>query len=218
MENFLIGKLLLVPGFIIGFALHEFAHALAADKLGDSTPRQQGRLTIEPWPHIDIFGFISLLLVGFGWAKPVQINPRNFRNPRRDDILVSIAGPLTNLVLAILFGVIIYGMFEFSIVQKVPQNVMGFILGMLYATIWINVLLFVFNLLPIPPLDGSHVVANLLPYEQAYRYMSLQVYSLFIFILLVLTNAFTFILLPPTKFIYGIILGVLGLPDYLNIT
>ena len=205
------GALLLVPGFLIGFALHEFAHAFAADKLGDPTPRMQGRLTIEPWPHIDIFGFITLLLVGFGWAKPVQIDPRNFKNPKRDDIIVSLAGPLTNLVLAFLFATIILMLHKFNIFQSMGDKPAYYLEVMLGKAIWINVLLFVFNLLPIPPLDGSHIVANLLPYHLANKYMSLQVFSILIFIGLMITEAYVYIIMTPASFVFSLILGLFGL-------
>lgn len=211
MENYWISRLLLIPGFIIGFALHEFAHALAADKLGDPTPRLQGRLTIEPWPHIDIIGFLSLILVGFGWAKPVQIDPRNFKNPKRDDIIVSLAGPLTNLVLAIIFALALLILDKSGILTTLSPKVSIYLGQILYAAVWINALLFVFNLLPIPPLDGSHIVANLLPYELAYKYMSLQVYSLVLFILLAITDAFKYIIITPTKLVVFLIEKLIGL-------
>ncbi len=205
--------LLLIPGFLIGFAMHEFAHAFAADRLGDPTPRQQGRLTIEPWPHIDIFGFITLILVGFGWAKPVQVNPANFKNPRRDDIIVSLAGPFTNIALAVLFALSIVLLRHLNILENAQYEVRHYTELILGNAVWINILLAVFNLLPIPPLDGSHVVANLLPYEWAYRYMSLQVYSIFIFIALMLTKAYVYLIFLPTAILFTIILGTFGLSD-----
>lgn len=205
--------LLLVPGFVIGFALHEFAHALAADKLGDPTPRQQGRLTIEPWPHIDIFGFITLLIAGFGWAKPVQIDPRNFKNPRRDDIIVSLAGPLTNLFLAVTFGFITFLLFQLNVFGSVSEQALRIIQGILVNAIFINVILFIFNLLPIPPLDGSHVIASMLPREQAYKYMSLQLYGmLFILFLAFFTETLRYIVFEPAVQITKLILGLFGLP------
>ncbi len=205
--------LLLIPGFLVGFAMHEFAHALAADKLGDPTPRQQGRLTIEPWPHIDIFGFITLILVGFGWAKPVQVNPANFKNPRRDDIIVSLAGPLTNIALAVLFALSIVVLRQLNILENAQYEIRHYTELILGNAVWINILLAVFNLLPIPPLDGSHVVANLLPYEWAYRYMSLQVYSIFIFIALMLTRAYVYVIFLPTAILFTIIMSSFGLSD-----
>ncbi len=204
--------LLLVPGFVIGFALHEFAHALAADKLGDPTPRQQGRLTIEPWPHIDIFGFITLLIAGFGWAKPVQIDPRNFKNPRRDDIIVSLAGPLTNFILALTFGFTIFILYHLNVFGLVSDHTGQIIVGILVNAININLILFFFNLLPLPPLDGSHVVASMLPREQAYKYMSLQLYGmLFILFLAYFTKTLRYIVFEPADQITKMILRLFGL-------
>ena len=206
------GILLLIPGFIIGLSLHEFAHALAADRLGDPTPRQQGRLTIEPWPHIDIFGFIMIFIPPhIGWAKPVQIDARNFKKPRRDDIIVSLAGPFTNLLMAVVFAFIIFILIKLNILQNIPDNAREYLMEILGTIISINILLFVFNLLPIPPLDGSHVVASLLPHEQANKYMSLQVFSIFIFIALIFTGAFKAIIIPPVQFIGSLILSMFGL-------
>ncbi|HBY20445.1 MAG TPA: site-2 protease family protein [Clostridiales bacterium] len=211
------GALLLVPGFLIGFAFHEFAHAFAADKLGDPTPRMQGRLTIEPWPHIDIFGFITLLLVGFGWAKPVQIDPRNFKNPKRDDIIVSLAGPLTNLALAIMFGIIVFVLRQYNIMGSIGDKPGYYLEEMLGKAIWINVLLFIFNLLPIPPLDGSHVVANLLPYHWAIKYMSFQVYSLLVLATLIITKAYVYIVMLPSLMVFTSILDVFRLGDLIRV-
>lgn len=195
MNESLITKLLILPGFIIGFALHEFAHALAADRLGDPTPRQQGRLTIEPLPHIDLIGLLFVLFAGFGWAKPVQTNPLNYKHIRRDDSIVSFAGPAANLLIALLFGFIVVYIDKSGNMLE-PNRSLGILNSIFGGVVYANVLLFVFNLLPIPPLDGSHILANILPYNLREKYLTLQYYSLLIFVILAVTGVFGLILKP----------------------
>jgi Zn-dependent protease len=159
MFETLLPKLLIIPAILIGISIHEYGHALAAVKLGDDTPLHQGRLSLNPIKHLDPLGFLFLLVVGFGWAKPVMINPRNFKNPRRDDIIVSIAGVTLNFITAIVFVLIIKFMVNnfFSFLITDTGNVL---LTMLYAVVQINIVLMIFNLLPIPPLDGHHIAQS----------------------------------------------------------
>lgn len=155
--NYLLEKLLILPGILLGISVHECAHGYAAVKMGDDTPLMQGRLTLNPLRHIDPMGFICLLLFGFGWAKPVMINSRNFKNPRKDDALVSIAGPLANFITA----------FIFVGLMKLTDMFMPFTLStqilwqVLMNTVSINLVLMVFNLIPIPPLDGHHILGSI---------------------------------------------------------
>ncbi|MCB0044413.1 MAG: site-2 protease family protein [Caldilineaceae bacterium] len=138
----------------VALPIHEFAHAAVAVALGDDTPRRQGRYTLNPLAHIAPFGAVLIYLVGFGWAKPVQWNPRNIdMDPKPGSILVAIAGPLSNLLLAALGA----ALFRSGLVES------GLAAQFLYAFVQINVLLFVFNMIPVPPLDGSHVLFALLP-------------------------------------------------------
>ena len=211
----LVGTLMMIPGFLIGLAFHEFAHAFAADRLGDPTPRQQGRLTIEPWPHIDLIGLIFLLLVGFGWAKPVQVDARNFRNPRRDDTIVALAGPLTNLFMVFLFSAIIFGLSNIKVLGSIEE--ISYLFWILYATVWINAILFVLNLLPIPPLDGSHIIVNLLPSRLAQKYASFQQFSIIILIVLMFTGSLKHIIFLPAQFIYTFVIGIFNLSDILKV-
>ena len=167
--------ILMLPAILFGFAIHEFWHAYTATRLGDDTPAKQGRLTLNPLTHIDPIGFLMLVFAGFGWAKPVQINPQAFQNPKRDDLIVSLAGPISNLFTAIIFALIIKGLFISAGQIFTFAEYGDYIFRMLVYFVWINLVLFVFNLLPIPPLDGSHILFSLLPErfsnfkEQFYR-------------------------------------------------
>ncbi len=155
--------LLMLPAILFGFAIHEFWHAYTATLFGDDTPAKQGRLTLNPIAHIDLIGFAMLVFAGFGWAKPVQVNPQAFRNPKRDDILVSLAGPLSNLITAIIFALIIKGLFLSAQQLFTMADYGEYILKILVYFVWINLVLFVFNLIPLPPLDGSQILFTLLP-------------------------------------------------------
>lgn len=164
MQQFdLIETLLMLPAILFGLSIHEFWHAFTATRYGDDTPAKQGRLTLNPLAHIDWIGFFLLIYAGFGWAKPVQVNPQAFRNPKRDDVLVSIAGPLSNLVTAVIFALIIKGLFMFASDLFAIADYGEYIRRILVYFVWFNLVLFVFNLIPLPPLDGSHVLFALLP-------------------------------------------------------
>jgi len=136
-----------IPAIIVAFTLHEYMHAYVSDKLGDPTPRMNGRLTLNPIVHIDWIGFLMVLLLGFGWARPVEINPRNYKNQRKGKVLVALAGPLSNLAIAFVAFAFIY--FSGNILSNNPV-----LLNYVYPFLWINIMLFAFNILPVPPLDG----------------------------------------------------------------
>jgi Zn-dependent protease len=154
---------LLLPAVLVGFTVHEFAHALVAVRLGDDTPRAQGRLTLNPIAHIELVGLVMILLAGFGWAKPVQINPRNFKNPKNDEILVSLAGPFSNLLFGIAFALLVKILLTLAPQAFFSTDFGPVVYQILSYFVWINLLLAVFNLFPIPPLDGSHILLSLLP-------------------------------------------------------
>ncbi|MFA7300771.1 MAG: site-2 protease family protein [Candidatus Shapirobacteria bacterium] len=143
-------------GLLIAVTIHEFSHAFAADRLGDPTPAAAGRLTLNPLAHLDPLGTLMIFIVHFGWGKPVPIDPYNFRNPRRDEIIVSLAGPASNLIL----GSIIGGIY----------SVTGYTNEILYTLAIINFSLAIFNLIPVPPLDGSKIFLNLMSVEKAYEW------------------------------------------------
>lgn len=175
---------------LIAFSFHEFAHALVADRLGDPTPRQQGRLTLDPLAHIDVIGFLLLLIAGFGWAKPVEIDPRNFKNRKWGDVLVAIAGPLTNLLIALIAYLILFFM---------PNSLTSgskIIFNILWAIIVLNIGLAVFNILPIPPLDGYHVVKSLFFKYNVKFFWEFERYSFILLIILIITGVISRIMNP----------------------
>lgn len=194
--------LLSLPGIFIGFAFHEFAHAFAADRLGDSTPRSQGRLTLDPLPHIDIMGLILIIIAGFGWAKPVQVNPRNFKNPKRDDIIVSLAGPMMNFAIALLFVVLLKLLVITGVFYFINTTITSGIEALIYQTVWINLILFVFNLLPIYPLDGYHVLSHFVPYSNREKLYRLRYFSRFILLIILITPVASYVILPVVSSLY----------------
>ncbi len=163
----LLSLLMSLPAVLIAITFHEFAHAFVADKLGDDTPRRQGRLSLNPFAHLDPIGSIMLIFAGFGWGKPVEINSRNFnRNIKMPvaEAMVAAAGPIMNFILAIIFAVIYAIIWKFAPTFMVNQ--IGFIIMlMIQSCIAINLGLGIFNLIPLPPLDGSKIVMGFLPYN-----------------------------------------------------
>ncbi|WP_066827147.1 site-2 protease family protein [Clostridium tepidiprofundi] len=155
----LFKTVLMIPAILIAFTFHEFAHAWMADRLGDKTPKLQGRLSLNPFVHIDIIGFIMILLFKFGWAKPVQINPSAYKNYYKDDLKVSIAGPLANFFIAVVF-VLISVVFYFI---KANNSVITILSLIVEITISLNCVLFFLNLMPIPGFDGFHILRDLFP-------------------------------------------------------
>jgi len=156
----LIESMKIIPAAVIGLTVHEFSHAYAAYKLGDNTAKLDGRLTLNPLKHIDWMGFFLIVIAGFGWAKPVVFNPDNLKHKHRDEILISIAGPFSNFVIALLFFVMARLLYinEFFNATKFGLEVINMI--MMWGVI--NFGLFVFNMIPLPPLDGSHLYLTFL--------------------------------------------------------
>ena len=169
---------------LLAFAYHEFAHALVADRLGDDTPRRFGRMTLNPFVHLDVFGTILLLLVGFGWAS-TPVNPNNLRgNPRTAHAIVAVAGPIANVIMAVLWGLpVLFGLVEPSLPAEgafLPTAYQLCRIGVL-----INLVLFAFNLMPIPPLDGFTILLGVLPVEMSYRLEGLRQYGTIILMLVI---------------------------------
>lgn len=172
-----------LPGIILGLTVHEFSHAYVAGLCGDKTSEEQGRLTLNPLKHIDLLGFIMLMFVGFGWAKPVQFNENNLRNPKTDVIKIAIAGPVSNALLAIILSILYVIFLKFTASQY--STGMQIVKEMFEYGIYINWGLFIFNLIPVPPLDGSHLLLTWFKkypalYEGLYKYGSWAFFGLII--------------------------------------
>lgn len=164
----LLSLLLTIPGVLIAITFHEYAHAFVADKLGDDTPRNQGRLSLNPLSHLEPIGVIMLIFAHIGWGKPVQINPRNFSrkiSARTGEAIVSLAGPLMNFILAIIFSIIFYLLQTFAATFALTTQIGAIIMTMIVSAIITNVGLGLFNLIPLPPLDGSKILMAFLPYN-----------------------------------------------------
>lgn len=187
-----------LPGLIIAMVVHEYAHAQVAVWLGDQTPKIMGRLTLNPLAHIDPVGLIMLLLVRFGWAKPVVFDPRNFKNPSRGDVLVALAGPGANLLTAFLSLV-----FLILYTQLVGGGSQGLYM-VFQLIIEYNIGFAIFNLIPLPPLDGSHVLFHLLPNDLKYKYIRLERYSFLILIVMLMTPILSAILIPMRSLVWHI--------------
>ncbi len=199
---------------LFAVTVHEVAHGWVASKLGDPTAKMLGRLTLNPLKHIDLVGTIIvpliLLMLGgfiFGWAKPVPITWQNLKNPKRDTALVALAGPMANLLMALLWALITkLGLY------LTPENIFGLVLITMGSVgITINIVLMVLNLLPIPPLDGSRVVASVLPGRLAYRYNLLEPFGFFILLFLLATGVLGYIMYPIISAMVTSISGLFGL-------
>jgi len=169
-----VGFLFWVISLVIAITIHEFSHAWAAERLGDPTPRLMGRLTLNPLVHLDPLGTIMLLIARFGWGKPVQFDPFNLRNPRRDSAIISLAGPVSNLVLATICSIFLRVFISY------------WFIGLLQPLIVLNVVLAVFNLIPIHPLDGFKIVSGILPEQYARQWAELEGYGMIFLIVLIL--------------------------------
>ncbi|MBO9130122.1 site-2 protease family protein [Bacillus sp. 165] len=191
MEGFLAYPLreipLVVISLMLAFSLHEFAHAYVAYKFGDPTAKNQGRLTLSPFSHLDPIGTIAIFLIGFGWARPVPVNRYHFKNPRLAGILVSVAGPLSNLFLATAGLVIWYSFVKFGVLDMASPAVNQTLQDFFQVFIGLNIVLFVFNLLPFPPLDGYRIIEDLAPPGIRATLTQYENYGALIFLILVIT-------------------------------
>jgi len=168
--SFLVQLLLAAPPILFALSIHEYAHGLVADRFGDPTARLMGRLTLNPLAHLDPLGTLMIFLVHFGWAKPVPVDPYNLRDPKRDMIWISLAGPTANILAAALCGVAFRILLFWGL--EVPV-----LLWMLRFGVFINLILAFFNLIPIPPLDGSKILMGLLPADKEYKFRQLERYG-----------------------------------------
>lgn len=199
--------LITLPAILIGLSFHEFAHAFAADRLGDGTPRSQGRVTINPAAHIDPFGLLALIFIGFGWGKPVMVDDRNFKHRRRDSLIVDLAGVTMNLVLAIAFAGILRLLAVYQS-EFLGTTLGGVILDMLFAIISINIVLMIFNLLPVPPLDGFGIITEVFNLREKDWYYKVYNNGFMILLLLIIFNVTEKVLGPAVQFVSSGILGI----------
>lgn len=217
MPSFLAYPLEMIPyvlvTLLIAFTIHEWAHALVALAFGDDTAKNQGRLSLNPLVHIDLFGMLMILIAGFGWAKPTPVNRFKLKKRRLGSVLVSLAGPISNLLLAIV-GVGLYALF---------LNYSFFTYGSITETflmifVELNIVLFVFNLIPIPPLDGYQILVEFLPMSARVKLEPVERYAMLIFLIIALTPISNFTIQPifdtVIPFVFKIILSIFGLTPF----
>ena len=204
LSDWIVSTLIMIPGIIVGISFHEFAHASVAYRCGDPTPKLMGRCTVEPQAHIDPMGIICLLFIGFGWGKPVVVNPRNFGKERRDSIRVGLAGVAMNLLIAFLFG----GLLKLlvTVAPGIYTSSFGHTVFMVfYYVIIINLSLMLFNLLPVPPLDGFGVITELFNLKNTQFYRFVYSNSLVILLALIILDVPSMLLSRPLSAIAGFI-------------
>lgn len=206
--------ILRIPIVLMAITIHEYAHGYAALKMGDTTAKNQGRLSLNPLAHMDPIGALCMLLFHFGWAKPVPINPYNFRDRKKGTMLVSIAGPLSNLFLS-LVGAVILGIlsrFRFSVESAIFVNLLVGIFGQM---IILNISFAVFNLIPLPPLDGSKILGALLPAKYYFKLLQYERYAFPVLILLMVTGVLnrilSFFIIPLYNGLYNIVFLIGGI-------
>lgn len=211
--NFNLNFLLIqVPVILFALTVHEFCHAFVADKLGDDTAKRQGRLTLNPVAHLDVLGTILMFLVGFGWAKPVPVNSSNFTNPRRGMLLVAIAGPISNFVMAIFAGIVlrfvipVVGGAELALSSS---KVISVVIVMIILTLVYGLALAIFNMIPIAPLDGSRVLYGLLPEKYADSYSRFEPYGMIVLFALFIFagEVFSYVLWYPVSILAELLSG-----------
>jgi len=184
--SYLTNKLIIIIPALLCITFHELSHGFVAYKLGDNTAKDEGRLTLNPIKHIDIIGLIMMIFAGFGWAKPVPVNMNNFKNPKTGMAVTALAGPVSNLLLSA-FVLFFYGLAAGSVGNA---DALGNIwLQMLFTTAYLSCMLAVFNLLPIPPLDGSKILFSLLPERQYYKLMQYERFGMIILLVIILTGS-----------------------------
>ena len=208
----LITFLYTLPALVLSLSIHEYAHAWVAYKLGDISQKIRGRLTLNPLAHIDPIGFIAIVLVGVGWGKPVTVDDRNFKDSRKGMMLTSLAGPASNLLLAILVTIILKLLMVFGVMNSIiNSNTGNIILNMLLYVIQFNIVFGIFNLIPLPPLDGSKVLAYFLPQRARGFMYTLERYSFIIIMIIYFTNLTTYIITPGYNLVLKLINWILML-------
>jgi Zn-dependent protease len=201
--------LLTLPGIIIGFTIHEYSHAAAAYKLGDTSVKEDGRLTLDPFRHIDILGLIFIVIAGFGWAKPVRFYPDRLKNPKRDKAIIAAAGPFSNLLFGIILLFIIKGIWALNIYDEKYFDFANFVIDVLYYWSFANIGLFVFNMFPIPPLDGSHIFLSGLNLNHETETKIMHIGSAIFILIIIIQNTANIDILPIGNIVEKIITLIL---------
>lgn len=211
MNNSFIAELIITaPPLLLALTIHEFAHGYVAYRLGDPTAKLAGRLTLNPLHHLDPIGTIAFFLIKLGWAKPVPVNAVYFKNPRKDMLWVALAGPMTNFSMAVVSAIAIKIVWLFMEFLPSGPMVNAFFIplnAMLIASVWINLVLCIFNFLPIPPLDGSRILSGLLPPEMARSYAGVERYGFILILLLAFSGILSKIIFPIINFANNLLLS-----------
>lgn len=210
MNNFIAQLIILAPPLLLALTVHEFAHGYVAYRLGDPTAKNAGRLTLNPLKHLDPIGTIAFFFIKFGWAKPVPVNPNYFKNPRKDMLWVALAGPATNLGLAIISAIVtklIWALASLLPYSAVAEAILVPLNAMLIASVWINLVLCIFNFLPIPPLDGSRILSGILPDDLARSYQQVERYGFVIILVLAFSGILSKVILPVISFANSLLLS-----------
>ena len=210
MNDSILQFIILAPPLLLALTVHEFAHGYVAFRLGDPTAQASGRLTLNPLKHLDPLGTIAFFIFHFGWAKPIPVNPAYFKDPQKDMLWVALAGPITNLALAVISALMVKAVMLLA--QSIPYSVLGEAIlvplnSTLIASVWINLVLCIFNFLPIPPLDGSRILTGILPPRLARSYMSIERYGFILLIILAATGVLAKLIIPLINFANSLLLS-----------
>lgn len=203
-NSFMRQLIIQAPPLLFALTVHEFAHGYLAWCLGDPTAKNEGRLTLNPLKHLDPLGVLAFIIIKIGWAKPVPVNPRYFKRPQRDMLLVALAGPGSNVILAVASAALAH---LFVTLDFLPLSFLQPLVAMLAASVWINIMLAVFNCIPIPPLDGSKVLMGILPPRAAQAYARLEPFGFFFLLALFYTGVISWVITPIIRFSNSLLLG-----------
>jgi len=210
MNTFITDLIITAPPLLLALTIHEFAHGYVAYRLGDPTAKLAGRLTLNPLHHLDPIGTIAFFVIKLGWAKPVPVNAAYFKNPRKDMLWVALAGPMTNLAMAVISAIATKTVW--LLMEILPPSPVAIALllplnAMLIASVWINLVLCIFNFLPIPPLDGSRILSGILPLGMARSYANVERYGFVLILLLAFSGILSRIILPIINFANTLLLS-----------
>ena len=204
INHFIQQLVILAPPFLFALTFHELAHGYVAWSLGDPTAKDAGRLTMNPLKHLDPLGVIAFIIMKIGWAKPVPVNPSYFKDPQKGMLLVALAGPAANVVTAIISAILVK---LFIMMPFIPMYLLKPMVGMLVASVWINIMLAVFNCLPIPPLDGSRVLMGILPPDAARSFAKMEPYGFILLLILFYAGLISKVIMPIISFANTLLLG-----------